>query len=178
MDLFEALKRRRAHRNYLPDPVSADSIEQILYAFSRAPTASNRPYRHAILIDDPQVIRSVKQVAPALLANAPLLLVIFTDVDVATDRTGPVGERSSLIDSGAAGENVLLAATALGLGSQFTMISFQAGIRIVLGLPENCRVDLIMPLGFPATTPSPTATAPRSANIVHHNQFGVIYGRA
>ena len=174
MQLFEALKRRRAHRNYLPDSVPREAIDKVLYAFSRAPTASNRPYRHVILVDDPRVIKAIHQVHPALLANAPVLLVIFTDVTVATARTGPVGELSSLIDAGAAGENVLLAATALGLGSQFTMISHQAGIRVVLGLPDHCRVDLIMPLGVPVARES-SVTSPRSGNTVHHNQFGVAY---
>ena len=177
MELFEALKRRRAHRNYLPEPVPRESIDQVLYAFSRAPTASNRPYRHAILVDDPRVINAIHQVHPALLANAPLLLVIFTDLTVATARTGPVGELSSLIDAGAAGENVLLAATALGLGSQFTMISHQAGIRVVLGLPDDCRVDLIMPLGVPVPQTS-GVKSPRSGNVVHHNQFGVTYDQS
>jgi nitroreductase len=171
MDVFAALKNRRACRAFLKDAPPDAAIGRILYAASRAPTASNRPYRQMILVDDPQVIRAVRMISPSLLADPPVLLVIFTDLSVATARTGRVGEISSLVDAGAAGENVLLAATALGLGSQFTMISAQAGIRVVLGLPDHMRVDLIIPLGLPDGPVRSVKAAP-GADTVHHNQFG------
>jgi len=171
MDLLEALATRRACRAFLPDPVPPDMIEKLTFAVSRAPTASNRPYRHCIVIDDPDVIRAIRQISPALLADPPLLIVIIADAELAVSRTGPIGESASLIDAGAAGENVLLAATALGLGSQFTMISTQAGIRVILNLPETHRVDLIIPVGFPAG-PIRSMKAPREANQVYRNQFG------
>ena len=57
------------------------------------------------------------------------------------------------------------------------MISTQAAIRIVLGLPDHCRVDLIIPLGFPAG-PVKSAKAPASANQVYRNQFGRPYERS
>ena len=123
MELFEALARKRACRTFSKELVPADLVRQLIYAFTRAPTASNRPYRHCIVIDDANVIRAVRRVSPSLLADPPLLFIVFTDLEVALHRTGKVAEFSSLVDSGAAGENVLLAATALGLGSQFTMIS-------------------------------------------------------
>jgi nitroreductase len=174
MELFEALAKKRACRDYAADPVPAELIERLIYAFGRAPTASNRPYRHCIVVDDAKVIRAVRRVSPSLLAEPPLLLVILTDLQVALDRTGKVAEFSSLVDSGAAGENVLLAATALGLGSQFTMIGAQAAIRVILGLPEHCRVDLIIPLGTPAS-PVKSVKAPASANRAYHNQYGTPY---
>jgi nitroreductase len=173
MDLFEALKNRRACRAFRTDPVPEDAIGRLLDSAARAPTASNRPYRHCILVDDPKIIRAIRMISPSLLANPPVLLIIFTDLSVATERTGRVGEISALVDAGAAGENVLLAATALGLGSQFTMISAQAGIRVILGLPEHARVDVIIPLGLP-DGPVRSVKAVPGANVVHHNQFGRI----
>jgi nitroreductase len=174
MDLFEALKNRRACRAFLKDPVPDAAIGQLVNAAARAPTASNRPYRHCMLVDDPKVIRALRMISPSLLADPPLLLIVFTDLSVATERTGRVGEVAALVDSGAAGENVLLAATALGLGSQFTMISAQAGIRVILGLPDHARVDVIIPLGF-ADGPVRSVKAVPGANQVHHNQFGRLY---
>lgn len=174
MDLFEALKRRRATRTFRSDPVPESELERVLYAISRAPTASNRPYRHTLVVDDPRVIRAVKDIAPALLADPPVLLVIFTDLSVATDRTGPIGETSSLIDAGAAAQSAVLAATALGLDSQFAMVSSQTGIRTVLGLPDHCRVDVLLPIGFAAPR-KPAVRAAAEANTVHHNQFGTRY---
>ncbi len=172
MDLFESLAKKRACRSFVKDPVAEEDLKKLLYAFSRAPTASNRPYRHCLVVDDPRVIRAVRQVSPSLLADPPMIFIIFTDLTVATARVGRVGELSSLVDSGAAGENVLLAATALGLGSQFTMISAQAGIQTVLGLPDHCRVDLVIPLGTP-DGPVKSVKAAAGGNTIHFNQYGV-----
>lgn len=172
MDVFDAFAQRRACREFLPDPVAPELVERLTYAVSRAPTASNRPYRHCIVVDDPAVIRAIRQISPAMLADPPLLIIIVTDATLAVERTGAIGEAASLIDAGAAGMNVLVAATALGLGSQFTMISAQAGIRTILDLPDSHRVDLMIPIGYPAA-PVRSHRAPASANQVYRNQFGV-----
>jgi albonoursin synthase len=173
MDLFEALARKRACRQFTTEPVDPEHLQKLVYAAGRAPTASNRPYRHCILVDDPRVIRAIRQISPSLVADPPVLLIIFTDREVALAGVGRVAERASMVDAGAAGENVLLAATALGLGSQFAMISVMAGIRTVLGLPDHCRVDLILPIGHPSST-ARSVKASEKANVVYHNQYGTL----
>ncbi len=124
-----------------------------------------------MVVDDPRVIEAIRQISAALLANPPALLILLTDVQMAVDRVGRVGQMSSLIDAGAAGENVWLLATELGLGTQFTMISAMAGIREILDLPERFRVDLIMPVGTPAPR-SARKAARRITNPVYRNRFG------
>ncbi len=174
MELGETLSRRRTTRHFLANPVGSEAVERLLYAAGRAPTASNVPYREVIVVDDPRVIRAVKQIHPAMLGTPPLLLVIVTNLTLAEKRVGRVGRLSSAIDSGAAGENVQLAATELGLASQFTMISAMAGIRRVMRLPADYRVDLIIPIGI-AARKAPATRAARSAAPVHHNQHGMPY---
>jgi nitroreductase len=177
LELFEALAKKRACREFREEePVAKEYLEKILWAAKRAPTASNIPYRHFILIDDKKVIKAIRQISPSFLANPTAVIVIFTDLKIAREKVGRIAEYSSLVDAGASGENILLAATDLGLGSQFTMISHMAGIRKVLGLPESCRVDLISPLGDPARSARSTR-ARVGANRVYHNQFGVLYER-
>jgi nitroreductase len=151
--------------------VPDELLGQLVEAANRGPTASNVPYRHVMIVDDPSVIRAIKQISAALLANAPALLILFTDLRLAVDRVGRIGQMSSMIDSGAAGENVWLAATDLGLGTQFTMISAMPGIRVILGLPEHYRVDLIMPVGFAQTTGKRRRLSV-VLNPTHYNQYG------
>lgn len=174
MDLFEVFTRKRACRKFTDEPVSQEHIDRLLYAASWAPIASNRPYRHCIVVDDPRVIKAIQQISPSLQTKAPLLLVIYSDLEIAHSSVGLVGDRCTAVDAGAAGENVLLAATALGLGAQFTMISAMTGIRTILGLPPHCRVDLVIPIGHPERTLPPlSAEKPNPAQRVFHNQFGV-----
>jgi nitroreductase len=174
MELFDAFRLKRACREFSRKSVPRESVEKLVYAVGRAPTASNRPYIHCIVVDDPAVISAIRQISPSLLADPPLLIVIYTDLAVASEKVGRVAERCSAVDAGAAGENVLLAATALGLGSQFTMISTMAGVQTILGLPDYCRVDLIIPIGFPSQPPKSVKKHP-DANMAFRNQFGVPY---
>src|ERR1700730_4644632 len=175
LDLPNVLQQRRACRNFKRDTVPKSLVDKLIYAASRAPTASNIPYRHFIIVDDPRVIKSIKQISPSLIANPPLLFIIFTDLKIALEKAGKVAELSSLVDSGASVENVLLEATNLQLGSQFTMISSMAGIRKILGLPDTCRVDLIIPIGYPATSHPKSVRARPGANAAYHNQFGELF---
>jgi len=171
MELAETLRRRRSVRRYAPDPVPEELLERLVAAANRAPTASNVPYREILVVDDPRIVRAIRQISPAMLANPPALLVVLTDLRMAVERIGPCGPICSLVDSGAAGENVLLAAVDEGLGAQFTMISAMAGIRVILGLPEHVRVDLLIPVGYPAPGP-PVRGSGRPVFRVHRNQYG------
>lgn len=174
MDYFEALTRKRACREFTDQPVSEEQIQRLLYSASWAPVASNRPYRHCIVVDDPRVIQAIRQISPSLQSRAPLLIVIYSDLQIAHATVGRVGDRCTAVDAGAAGENVLLAAAALGLGAQFTMISAMNGIRTILRLPAHCRVDLIIPVGHPVRTLPPlSAEKPNRGQRVSRNQYGV-----
>jgi nitroreductase len=172
METFQALSKRRTCRDYSKDPIPREFLEKLIYAATRAPTACNMPYRHFMVVDDFRVIKSIRQLSPSLVADPPALIVILTDLKVAIEETGPLAEWSAYVDSGAAGENILLAAADLGLGSQFTMIPVMAGIRELLDLPENYRVDLIIPIGYPKNPVVKSVRAQKNANSVFHNRFG------
>jgi len=173
VDFFEALRRKRACREFTEEPVTAEHIDRLLYAASWSPIASNRTYRHCMIVDDPGVIRAIKQISPSFQTNARLLIIILTDLELAHSVVGRVADRCSAVDAGAAGENILLAATAMGLASQFTMISAMSGIRTVLGLPDHYRVDLILPIGVAAhPLPPLSAVNPKKAQCVYRNQYG------
>jgi nitroreductase len=177
LGLTELFDLRRACRSFRPDPVPRDVLLRVVDAASRAPTASNVPYRQLMVVESRPVIRAVRQIHPALQADPPALLIVMTDVDLAIARVGPIGESSSLIDSGAAGENAWLAALDEGLATGFTMISAMAGIRTILSLPESMRVDLIMPLGYPSEPPLPPTRA-RTRRHVHLDQYGNLHAGA
>ncbi|MCL4517629.1 MAG: nitroreductase family protein [Thaumarchaeota archaeon] len=173
METFEALARRRACREYSKDPVPRGILEKLVYAGGRAPTACNMPYRHFIVVDDQRVIKSIRQLSPSLLADPPVLILVIVDLKVAIEETGPLAEFSAYVDSGAAGENILLAAADLGLGSQFTMIPVMAGIREILNLPSNFRVDLIIPIGYQKDEASKRSVrAQKNANSAFRNRYG------
>jgi nitroreductase len=91
LEFDRVLRRRRTCRDFLTDPVPPETLERLADAAQRASTASNVPYRHVMIVDDPRVIRAVKQVSAALLADPPALLVLFTDVRMAWSASAASG---------------------------------------------------------------------------------------
>src|SRR5215510_4474369 len=159
------------HRAFSPDPVSEEVLAELTWAATRAPMGGNELVRRIVVISDPAVVRTVREVTPSFLADSPAILLICTDLDRAEAAMGRQGrDILSLLDAGAAAQNVALAATALGLGVCFVRSVNDAALRAVLNLPANVRPDILVGIGHPSPTPSP---AMRYGNpVVYRNRFG------
>jgi nitroreductase len=173
MELFEVFRKRRACRLYRPDSPSDDILRKLVYAAQRAPTGGNTPYRHLVVVKAPVTVNLIRQVAPGFFGNPPVALVIYTDLHIATKELGRLGrDVCSLIDAGAAAENVVLAAASLGLGACFVKSYSETAVKEILKLPEHCRTEIIVALGYPAETqPAPLRPRP-GAQTVYLDQFG------
>lgn len=162
------------HRSFTDKAVGAQALEALVLAATRAPMAGNVLQRRIVVVTDAAVLRTLRAVTPGLQAIAPAVLAICTDIAVAAEQLGCHGrDISSLIDVGAAAENVALAAVALGLGTSFARSCTDAAVRVVLGLPEHVRPDLLVAVGHPAPTPSRAMRRPPP--VVYHDRFGVAW---
>jgi nitroreductase len=172
LSFFDVAHKRRACRNFKSDPVPREMVDKVLDAARRAPTASNGAYRRLMVVDDPRLIKVIRQVSPSLIAKPPALLLILTDLAIARRTAGKLGDICGFIDSGAAAENATLACTALGLGSGFARSNVDAAIREVLDLPDSYRCDVVMPFGYPEDNLPPPVKRRQDADLVFHDKFG------
>ena len=99
-------------------------------------------------------------------ATAPVWIVVGAD-----DQRAERREQSSSIYP--AVQNLLLAATALGLGSAMTTIaSYDPDeVRAIAGLPESVRPYAMVPLGWPARPLGRPRRRPVS-EIAHRDTYG------
>jgi nitroreductase len=99
-------------------------------------------------------------------ATAPVWIVVGAD-----DERAGRGEQSSSIFP--AVQNLLLAATALGLGSAMTTIARYdpSEVRDITGLPDSVRPYAMVPIGWPARPLGPPKRRP-VAEIAHRDQYG------
>jgi nitroreductase len=172
VQLFEAIRRRRMHRRFLPDPVDAAALDRLVWAGSRAPQAGNMPVRRFLVVTDPALVRTVRQVMPSFIANAPAFVLVCTDLELAGSLMGERGrDVVSHIDAGTAAENIALAAVELGLGVCFAQSSTDAAVRAVLDIPEHVRPDIVVAVGRPA--PASSAKMRIARPPVDHDRFGV-----
>jgi nitroreductase len=174
MDVLESIRKRRFHRSFTAEPVDEESLARLVWAAGRAPMGGNELVRRIVVVTDPDLMRTVRQVTPSFLANAPAVIVICTDLERAEASMGVQGrDVLSLVDAGAAAENVALAAVALGLAACFVRSSNDVALQEVLDLPAAVRPDVLIAVGH--ASPAPTAAMKNPLAVVYRDGFGKVW---
>jgi len=148
--LFEVLKRRHACRHFEQKPIPDEILDKLIYAAHRAPTAGNIPYRFLVVVKNPARLKIIKTISPGYLGESSAAIVICTNLKAQPEMSRVDIDECARYDAGAAAENIALASYALGLGSNFIKSYHENALRRVLELPEHCRPELMISLGYPA----------------------------
>lgn len=181
INLQEIIQCRRSIRRYRPDPVPATVIGSLLEAAVWAPSAHNRqPWRFAVVTTaavkhelaaamgtrlrqdlqadgapeaaiEADAARSYERItsAPALIA----LCLTMADMDTYPDERRSRNEYLMAVQSVAlAGQNLLLAAHAAGLGACWLCapLFVPDEVRAALALPDDWQPQALITLGYPA----------------------------
>ena len=147
MNAVEALRNRRSIRTYADRPVERAVIEEIVDCARLAPTAMNdQPWEFVVVTD-----RTALESIPPMLGHAAYIGKAAFAVLVLGRATDYMVE-----DCSAATENLLIAASAHGLGSCWVAGTKQAyGPAVVkaFGGPEDHQLIAIVSFGYPAENP-------------------------
>ena len=170
MDIFTALHTRRSIRSYTGEPVSGQAIRTLLDAAMIAPSAGNaRPWQF-VVVDDPEILKQVPAINSyaGMASRAPAGILVCGDLEAEKYKGFWVQDCSAAI------QNMLLAATGLGLGAVWTGIypveERVAGFRRLLGLPDSIVPLALIVIGHPALEAERKSRF--EAAKVHHNTWG------
>ena len=149
---------RRSIRKYLDKPVEHEKLETIALAGINAPSAMNRQNWAVRIIEDQKLIADVKD----MTRNAPNLICVCAPADGRFD-----------LDAGLLGENMMLAAQSLGLGTciqtgpiRFLTTDERAkAFRDSLNIPEGYKLLYVISVGYPDEQP---AAKPRDVEKVKY----------
>jgi nitroreductase len=151
--LVETILTRRSIRKYTSEPVSKDDVKTILEAAMAAPSASNLKPWHFVVVTDKETLNNLAEAHPhgKMLSEAPLCIAVCGDL--------AISESFWVQDCSASTENLLLAATALNLGSVWLGVYPRQdrvnNIREVLKLPETVVPLNLVSIGHPAEKKEP-----------------------
>jgi nitroreductase len=153
---LETIFRRRSIRHYTPEPVDEATLTQLLEAAMAAPTACNSQPWEFVVVTEPQVLDELRGKLLFARYNAPAAIVVCGNPEIAHNTSA---QRYWLQDCSAAIENILIAATGLGLGSVWIGIyplpSVIAPVREILRIPETVTPLGMVYVGHPAETHRP-----------------------
>jgi nitroreductase len=164
MDALTALQTRHSTRSFKPDPIPRNVLEQIVDAGRLAATACNEQPWDFIVVTDAATRRKIADMTGygKFIADAPACIVV-TCKEWMYD----------LVDGAAASQNILVAATALGVQSCWVdghKKEYWPPMAELLGMPAGHKVVSFLALGYEATA-APRAPKRALANVLHWEKF-------
>jgi nitroreductase len=167
MDVEEAIRGRRTHKAFQPQPVPPELLDELLDLARWAPNHHlTNPWRFRVL--GPATLERLKAAAgpeaAAKLDRAPTLVAV-----TAITSGEPVQDTEDLCATACATYAVLLAAHARGLAGYWRtpeVLRSPAG-REALGIPDGEQFVALIHLGWPRQAKEPPERAPRSSIVTY-----------
>jgi nitroreductase len=176
MNTLDTIAARRSIRAFQDKPVPEEVVRQILTAGTQAPSGKNRqPWRFIVVQGEAraEMVRVMRQGianlqeqgidtgsakwSAGIMEQAPVTVFCFnpyTEYDQPLDDIG--AQLMNVVDVqsvGAAIQNMLLAATELGLGSLWICDVFSAYVELCQWLGETHQMIAAVSLGYPDQAP-------------------------
>jgi len=143
------LRRRYSCRSFAPDPLPDGDLASVLEAARWAPSAGNlQPWRFVVVTARALRLELAGAAHQDFVAEAPVVIAVCAVPGESAGRYGTRGRSLyCLQDTAAATQNILLAATELGLGSCWVGAFEEDTVSSALGLPPAWRPVALVPLG-------------------------------
>jgi nitroreductase len=170
-DFLSICYKRRSIRKFTDQPVEVKKVEAILKAALLAPSGKAVYPCEFIVVDDPNVLEAVskaKSTGAALLAKAPLAIVVVAD----TSKTDVWVEDASIVSA-----FMLIEAENQGLGCCWIQMHLRGttdgksstdNMRELLNLGKNHQVLSVLAIGYKAEEKQPRSDDDLLLDKVHH----------
>lgn len=141
METFEAIRTILAVRAYQDKPIPPDTVHRIVEAGHLTGSSMNKQPWHFIVIQSPDMLQQLGNVARSgpYIAQAPLAIIVAVEKQ----------SRFGVSDASRAIQSMMLAAWAEGVGSNWVgFVGFEE-VREWLAIPDDLDILAIIPFGYP-----------------------------
>lgn len=172
MDFADVLRRRKAVRNYLPDPVPRETLERIVARGRKIPSAGHSQGLRLVVVTDAETRRAIAELAgepeymsmglEPWISRAPAHIVVGVREQDYHDRYREADKLSEggseiewpvpywYVDAGAAVMLLMLAAVDEGLAAGIFGVHAWDDLCSLLGIPGDVTPVAILTIGKPA----------------------------
>ncbi len=153
-DILELIFKRRSIRIYDRKKLDKETITKLMQAAMAGPSAVNAQPWEFVVITEKEVLDKLRLVLPFAKMAAPAAICVLGS---SRRQRNKAGDRFWVQDCSASTENILLAATSLGLGSVWigvhpiTLVTRL--VKDILNLPDGVIPLNLILLGYPAEEP-------------------------
>ncbi|MEJ2208295.1 MAG: nitroreductase [Anaerolineae bacterium] len=185
LNTLEAIAQRRSIRRFKSDPVPDEVVQKILTAGTQAPSGKNRqPWRFVVVTGEKcaEMVRILRdgvaqtrargedpgsaEWTAAVMEQAPVTIFVFNPHGLRPWLAHSIEQNfQALVDTqsiGAAIQNMLLAAQALGIGTLWICDVFEAYEELCQWLEEPGQMVAAVSLGYADESPKARSRKPLS----------------
>jgi len=160
MKFIELAKQRVSIRSYTSEPVSDESLNEVLEAGRLAPTACNlQPFQFVVVREKENLAALASGYPGDWFKEAPVVIAVCTLPSKAWKRKQD-GRQLVDVDAAIAIDHMTLAAADLGLGTCWVGAFDPKIIRKVLGVPRAVEPLILLTLGHPNEKGRPKVRQP------------------
>jgi len=179
MSLMEIIKNRRSIRQFEDKEISEDMMNTLFEAVQWAPSWANTQCWELIIVKDLsrktrlQECIAPKNPATKAIVYAPVVIAFCGKTNQAGYYKGAVATHLGdwlMFDLGLATQNLCLTAHELGLATVIVGLFDHQRAEKILQVPDNYSLVTLVPIGFPAKSPSPPKRKTID-DIVHYETF-------
>lgn len=173
MRIPEPIKNRRSIRTFNEKEVSDELIFMFVKAACYAPSAGNRQPWEFIVVKAPETKKLLAKAAygQSFIEEASVVFVVCVVPERSASRYGGRGRTLYCIqDSAAAIQNLILTATANGLGSCWVGAFDEVKAAEAVNLPEGARPIALVPVGYSNEKPLPRPRRPVK-RVLHREKW-------
>lgn len=142
MEVHDAIRARKSIRAYDPAPVPDEVLNRILEAGRIAPSANNRqPWKFIVVKDMANREKLTDGRWAKFLKDCPVVIVGCGDLTASPEWC--------VVDTTIALENMVIAATAEGVGTCWIGSFYEDKVKSALKVPESHKVVAMLAVGYP-----------------------------
>ncbi len=162
-----AIFSRRSVRSFQDNqPVSDEALQLLLEAGMAGPSACNLQPWEYVVVREQKMLDEIRKIAPYGDYNAPLAIIVCANTEGI-----PWEGEGWMIDCGAAVENMMLLAAAMGLGSVWIGEYGENKLRELFLIPPFIHVMNLVYFGYPREESRPKTRF--NPDAVHDGQYDV-----
>ena len=157
MDIVDIVMSRRSIRQYTSQAADEATLRRLLQAAMAAPSAVNSQPWEFIVVTDKGMLAELYRNLPYGRYAAPAAILVCANPAIASNKNA--AERFWVQDCAAATENILIAATGLGLGTVWCAVypngDREKAIREAFSIPEGVIPLNVILVGYAAEIKPP-----------------------
>ncbi len=164
MNFMELAKSRYSVRKFDDRPIDGKTLDLILEAGNYAPTGCNYQPQRIYVVQSEEKIAKLNELSKCIFGAKTVLIFTYNENE---EWKNPLekGVHSGVQDVSIVATHIMLEAWELGVGTCWVNYFANSRLEKEIGLPENERAVLLMPMGYPAEDSVPLKLHSEFKNI-------------